>query len=307
MRPKQDVMNRIKEAFEILKAPCYRTSMIVTRGSKCGPNPWQQDHHKARDALRSATKGGRAFTSIWDRWQNYEIYRKSQLAHNWSDAWVRYLDHIVHFNIYHNATQPQREGYVKLLHLRTVDENKQAWQRPGYREAKKELSNLQKSKREEQVLYIQVSDRKSLQNRIDPSLQEYLDWLSTDWAEQFAEPQNSERPQTSSFSSWSPSPTWWSSSSWTQSWQKWHPPQVARRQMVRTMVNETTSNSRSQRSRNSIQEIGATRLKTTSLTLSPSTSKSDCSLFFSIFPLQKLLNLSFALSQQQQPWVRWEV
>ena len=61
---------RRDEAFEILKAPCYRTSMIVTRGSKCGPNPWQQDHHKARDALRSATKGGRAFTSIWDRWQN---------------------------------------------------------------------------------------------------------------------------------------------------------------------------------------------------------------------------------------------
>ena len=131
MRPKQDVMNRIKEAFEILKAPCYRTSIIVTRGSKCGPNPWQQDHHKARDALRSATKGGRAFTSIWDRWQHCEICRKSQLAHNWWDAWVRYLDHIVHFNIYHNATQPQREGYVKLLHLRTVDENKQAWQRPG--------------------------------------------------------------------------------------------------------------------------------------------------------------------------------
>ena len=41
-------MNRVKEVFEILKKPCYRTSPIVTRGSKRGPNPWQQHHLKAR-------------------------------------------------------------------------------------------------------------------------------------------------------------------------------------------------------------------------------------------------------------------
>ena len=40
----------------------------------------------------------------------------------------------------------------------------------------------------------------------------YLEWLSTNWAEYFAE----ERPQpSSSSSSWSPSSTWWSSSSQT--------------------------------------------------------------------------------------------
>ena len=151
MKRDQDVMNQNKEAFEILKAPYYRTSQIATRGSERGPKPWQQHHHKARDALRCATKGERALTSIWDRWQNGEIYTKSQFPQNWSDAWVRYLDHIVHFNIYHNATQPQRERCVNLLHLRSVDENKQApplWQRPGFREAKKELSNLQKSEKE---------------------------------------------------------------------------------------------------------------------------------------------------------------
>ena len=42
---------------------------------------------------------------------------------------------------------------------------------------------------------------------------------------------------------------------------------------------ETTSNSCSERSRNGIQETDATRLKTTSPTLSPTTGKSDCSLF----------------------------
>ena len=132
--------------------------MTVTRGGRCGLNPWQQHHHKARDALRSATKGERTFTSIWDTWQHDEIHRKPQLSHRLSDTWVRYLDHTVHFNISHNATQPQRERYVNLLHLRRV------------REAKKEVSNLQKSKREEQVLYIPVNDMRRQQNRLDPSL-----------------------------------------------------------------------------------------------------------------------------------------
>ena len=58
--------NRIQEAFEALKTPCYRTFSMVTRGCRCGRNPWQQHHHKARDALRSATKGERTFTSIWE-------------------------------------------------------------------------------------------------------------------------------------------------------------------------------------------------------------------------------------------------
>ena len=99
--------------------------IVQTRGSSIT---------KARDALRSAAKRERAFTSIWDRWQNDETNKKSQLAHKWSDAWIEYLDHIVHSNIYHNATQPQRERYANLHHLRSVDENQQApppWQRPG--------------------------------------------------------------------------------------------------------------------------------------------------------------------------------
>ena len=96
MKPDQDVVNQTREAFEILKTPHYRTSQIATRGRKCGPNPWQQHTTKLGDAMRSATKGERALTSIWDRWQNDEIYRKSQLAHNWSDA-------CAFSNIYHKA------------------------------------------------------------------------------------------------------------------------------------------------------------------------------------------------------------
>ena len=233
-------------------------------------------------AARECHKGDRGFTSIYllQSGTDGKITRSAgnlSLLMKWSDAWVRYLDHIVHFNIYHNATQPQRERKVNLLRYRSVDENKQAprlCQRQGHREAKKELSNQQKSKREEQVLYISVSDRKGLQKRIDPSLLDYLEWLSTNWAEEFAE----EHHQPSSSSSWTPSPTLWSSSSWTPSWQKSIPAQVAGRQMARAMVNETTSTHVLNEVDLGTTEIGATRLKTTSSTLSPSTGKSDCSL-----------------------------
>ena len=67
-RPQKSTMDRIREAFEALKAPHYRTAR-----KKCGPNPWQQDHRKARDAKRGATKKDK-YTSMWDRWQNDEVF-----------------------------------------------------------------------------------------------------------------------------------------------------------------------------------------------------------------------------------------
>ena len=170
------------------------------------------------------SKGERILTSIWDRWQHDEIYRTSQLSHNSSDAWVRYLDHVTQFDISHNAPQWQRERYANSTHLRSLDSNKQAgpfWKRQGYQEAKRELANLQKSK---DKCSLHSSNRKRQHKKLDP-------WR----AEIFAEPQNSGRQQPSSSSSWSPCPTWWSSSSWNQSWHKWLA-RVARRQMVRPMV-----------------------------------------------------------------------
>ena len=145
-----DAINRIKEAFEILKAP-LRASPMSTRGDKCGPNSWQWHHHKARDAFRGAAKGERGFTSVWDRWRNDAAYRQSPLVHNWSDAWVRYLDHVVQFSIFHDAPQQQRERNMHILYLRSVDDNKQApplSQRRGYQEAKEQLRNFHKEKRE---------------------------------------------------------------------------------------------------------------------------------------------------------------
>ena len=89
----------IKAAFEILKAHYFRTSVVTARGYTHSPNLWQEHHHQAKDALRSTKKGERNFTSIWDRWQNNETCRESQLAIDWSNAWVRYLDHIAQIDI----------------------------------------------------------------------------------------------------------------------------------------------------------------------------------------------------------------
>ena len=76
------------------------------------------------------------------------------------------------------------------------------------RSEKRIVKSFQVNRRRTSYLY-SSSDWKREQNRLDPSLQEYLEWLSMDWAEKFEEPHNSERP---SYSSWSPSPTWWRSS-----------------------------------------------------------------------------------------------
>ena len=114
-----------------------------------------------------------------------------------------------------------KERNMHILYSRSVDESGQApllSQRPGYREAKEQLRNLPKEKREQLALIITESERKRLFNKIDPSLQGYREWLSTNWAEHFAEKHH----QPSSSSSWSPSSTRWSSSSWTSSWQRWH-------------------------------------------------------------------------------------
>ena len=84
------------------------------------------------------------------------------------------------------------------------------------------VKSYMKSNREEQVPYIPVSDRKRLHNRIDPSLQGVPGMAEYKLGRTIC---RRHHPQPSS-------------SSWTQSWQKWHLRQVAGRQMVRTMLNE---------------------------------------------------------------------
>ena len=91
----------------------------------------------------------------------------------------------------------------------------------GYKEATWALMSLQYAERQG-VLNVPLKSRTRQNNTLDPELQKFLEWLSFHWAEYFAEPQNSERQEPSSSSSWSPSQTWWSLSLWNPNWQEWH-------------------------------------------------------------------------------------
>ena len=101
----QEMIGRIKKAFEILRAPYFRASVLNSRGVKHSPNLWQEHHHKAKDALHGCPNKKRTDTSIWwDRWQDDQTYRQPQLAVGWSDAWVRYSDHTAPIDISHTGS-----------------------------------------------------------------------------------------------------------------------------------------------------------------------------------------------------------
>ena len=148
-----------------------------------------RNNHKAKDAQRDTKKGGRNFTSIRDRGQNDETHRESHLAIGWSDAWVRYLDHIAQIDTFHKAPQEQRNRYNHLIYLRSVDEERQAPRlptRPGYQEAKTALFEMQRQSRQDLgITFITKSERRRLNDQLNPSLRGYLEWLSINWAEYF--------------------------------------------------------------------------------------------------------------------------
>ena len=137
------------------------------------------------DAKRGATKRGE-YTSILDRWQNDEVYRASQLVHGWTEEWVKYLHYISKIDISHDAPYRQRLRYESTIFMRSVDSKTQAGplcQRPDYKTSADALVSLQRAR----------GKGTTLRNF-----------------------------SSSSSSTWTESPTWWSSSSWDNQWQEWH-------------------------------------------------------------------------------------
>ena len=70
--------------------------------------------------------------------ENDATYRESQLAIGWSDAWVRYLDHVAQVDISHKASHEEWGRYHNLIYLRGMDEDRPApplSTRPGYQDA----------------------------------------------------------------------------------------------------------------------------------------------------------------------------
>ena len=123
----------------------------------------------------------------------------------------------------HKAPQEQIDRYHNLLYLRSVDEDKQApplSTRPGYQEGTTALVEMQRQSQQDLgILFIPKSGRRLL-NQLNPSLRGYFEWLSTNWAEYFAEER--EPPTSSSSSQWS-STSWWCPHSESSNWQGWHP------------------------------------------------------------------------------------
>ena len=181
-------------------------------GYKHGPNLWQEHHHKTKDALHGCSKGKRQYASIWDRWQRDETDKESQLVHEWSDAWVRYLDHIAK-----NRHLPKKrrtyKGIDMTIYLRVSTKISKRHHYQKDQDTKMLTCTSQYDKIAE-VLLSQKLKKQRLRNQLDPSMQRNLAWLSTHWAEYFAK----EQPLPASSSSWTPSSSWWISSSWTSDW-----------------------------------------------------------------------------------------
>ena len=64
------------------------------------------------------------------------------------------------------------------------------------------------------VTLIPKVERQPSRNQLDPSMLRYVEWLSTYWAEYYAE----ERHRLASSPSWTRSSSWRTSSSWTSDW-----------------------------------------------------------------------------------------
>ena len=80
VRPDLDMMQRMKATFEdlVLSHVCDKFDGIQAWLLAMAGTPPQ-----TKDAQRGCSNNKRQYTSIWDRLQNDEIYRESELAINW--------------------------------------------------------------------------------------------------------------------------------------------------------------------------------------------------------------------------------
>ena len=125
LRPNQSTMDQVRTTFAALTSPHCRSSVIISREKQSGHNPWQQDHQKAMDAKRGVPKRGK-HTSKLERWQNDDVYRASQLVHDWTGEWGKNLDNISKIYISHDAPHRQRLRHESTVYMRGVDSKKQA-------------------------------------------------------------------------------------------------------------------------------------------------------------------------------------
>ena len=112
-------------------------------------------------------------------------------------------------DISHEAHAEQRGRYNNLVCPRGIEENLQGMpstKRPGYHEAILAITEAQRqSRREMNIVHIPTKDRRRLNDKLDPQIREYLEWLSENWEQYFTKER--ELP-TSSSSSQRSSTSW---------------------------------------------------------------------------------------------------
>ena len=109
--------------------------------------------HKRQLMLNEVRKRNTDHASIWDRWQNDEIYRQSQLARDWSQM-LGEIFGLFRKLISHTQRRKSKDGNENLLFLRSAIDEKQGLpltQRPEYQEAKNVLIDTLKNSRKDFV------------------------------------------------------------------------------------------------------------------------------------------------------------
>ena len=144
--------------------------------------------------------------AIWDRWKNDKTHR----VHEWSDVWVRYLDHIAQFDILHAAPHEQWKRHNNLLYLQISKRHLYHNDQDAKMQRKHWLICTCKYDKIAEFLSSQKVQGNACEISSIFQCKGIFVWHSTNWTEYFAE----ERPQSTSSSSGTPSSSWWTSSSW---------------------------------------------------------------------------------------------
>ena len=223
LRPKQSTMDRIRTAFAALKKsllPCL--SKHFKRKEK-----WSQP-----TATRASKSHGCKKRST-ETWQTPTLY--------WTDGrTTKYTERLNWYTVgltsgsSASTTSPRLTSFMMhTVYMRGVDSNKQAGplcQRPDYKSSANALVSLQRAQGKG-VPQIPMHLRTRQNNTLDPAVQQHSEWFSYNWKTHFS---------SSSSSTWTESPTWWSSLSWDHQWKDWHSHGVARQRVVGSAITTTT-------------------------------------------------------------------
>ena len=212
LRTNQSTMDLIRATFASLKTPYCRTANNSVKREKCGHNQGQMDHAKAVDAKEERKDAATTPLYKADGKKN-ATYRASQVAIEWTETCIKYLDCISMIDNSHVAPNRQQRC-ESLLHMRSVDPIPQAGPlcaREQYKPSTHALVSLQQD-HSQGVPEIPLHLRTRQHNTLDPTVQQHWERLSFNWQQHFS---------SSSSSTWSDSSTWWSSPHCDHQWKEW--------------------------------------------------------------------------------------